>query len=53
MNLTEGGGLSKESVPTCGFFDTLQSRYADGRATAGRHAEAHERRFRGSTDQGP
>jgi hypothetical protein len=52
-NLTEGGLLSKESDPTCGFFDTLQSKHVERRATAVRRAEAHERRDRGSTGPRP
>jgi hypothetical protein len=40
----EGGPLSKENGSTRGFFDTLQSRHGDRRATVERCAEAHERR---------
>jgi hypothetical protein len=48
-----GRSASKETGPPPGLFDTLQSRHGDGRATAGRHVEAHERRDRGSAGPRP
>jgi hypothetical protein len=45
-NPKEGDPISKEMGSPFGFFDTLQSRHGDGRATVERHVQAHERRFR-------